>query len=75
MDNLIPQYEPNNEVFKQIVFCALCLSAGIFYFLFKLFSHSSFEWYDGLVLGAVGAGAGFFYKKAQEYEKNREERL
>lgn len=75
MDNLIPQYEPNNEVFKQIVFCALCLSAGIFYFLFKLFSHGSLEWFDGLVLSAVGAGAGFFYRKAQQYEKDKGEEL
>lgn len=63
MDNLIPQYEPNNEIFKNVIFIALCLTAGILYFLFKMMDHSSFEWYDWLVFVVVGAGSGFFYKK------------
>jgi TRAP-type uncharacterized transport system fused permease subunit len=70
MDNLIPQYEPNNEVFKNVMFCALCLTAGIFYFLFKTLGHSSFQWYDWLVLAAAGAGAAFFYKQTQAGERN-----
>lgn len=70
MDNLIPQYEPNGEVFKNLMFCALSLTAGIFYFFFKVAGHGSLEWYDGLVLTALGAGAGFFYKQAQVSEQH-----
>jgi hypothetical protein len=69
MENLIDQYEPKGEVFKNLMFCALILTAGIFYFFFKISGHGSFEWYDGLVLTAIGAGAGFFYKQAQGNEK------
>lgn len=65
MENLISQYEPKGEAFKNLMFCALSLTAGIFYFFFKVAGHGSLEWYDGLVLTAIGAGAGFFYKQAQ----------
>ena len=65
MDNLVPQYEPKGEVFKNLLFCALSLTAGIFYFFFKVAGHGNMEWYDGLVLAVVGAAAGFFYKQTQ----------
>jgi hypothetical protein len=73
MDNLIPQYEPKGEVFKNLMFCALSLTAGIFYFFFKVAGQGSFEWYDGLVLTVLGAGAGFFYKRAQVSERDAQE--
>ncbi len=72
MDNLIPQYEPNNEVFKNVMFCALSLCAGIFYFLFKRFGDSSMEWYDWVVFGIIGTAAGFFYRKLQAQERNHD---
>ena len=70
MENLIKQVEPKGEVFKNLMFCALNLTAGILYFFFKTSGHGSLEWYDGLVLTALGAGAGFFYRQAQVNEKN-----
>lgn len=70
MDNLIPQYEPNGGVFKNLMFCALSLTAGIFYFFFKVAGQDNMEWYDGLVLSALGAGAVFFYKQTQVGERD-----
>ena len=67
MDNTLGRYEPDNELFRNIVLMVLCFIFSLFYTLGKVFRNEYFAWYDWTVLGIAVAVMVLLYQKSHRY--------
>lgn len=67
MDDTLGRYEPDNELFRNIVLLVLCFIFALFYTLSKIFRDGYFAWYDWTFIGMAVAAMVLLYQKSHRY--------
>jgi TRAP-type uncharacterized transport system fused permease subunit len=69
MNNTLRRYEPDNELFRNIMLLVVCFVFALFYLFFKTAVQDQFDWYDWLTLGLAATGMLYFYSRVQKQMK------
>jgi hypothetical protein len=59
MNNIIDNYEPNNELFKHLMLAVLCVIGIVYYSIVKALGDMYVTWYDSILLVPVAALAAY----------------
>lgn len=70
MDNTLGRYEPDNELFRNLVMMVLCFIFILFYTIVKISRAEHFEWYDRTLIAAMIAAGIYFLCKTRKYKKD-----
>lgn len=72
MNNIIGNYQPDNELFRNLFFAVIMAITGIYYVSVKTFVHSDYTWYDYTAITAIAVLSLYFYYRSRV--KSRSER-